>query len=169
MSATHPILENVRQRLQTALPDVAVELFPDNPANYRFIHPKGAVLVSYQTSRFKKLEDIGFVVQERQLVLYFTVFSRSLHGELGGLYLLDALRLALAGFAPVDCTPCHFLDDGFLTENGGAWQHFLRAQTETEQVQAVTDDDLPAFIRLRLRHSNDPLVADLQPPAVSAM
>ena len=163
MSATRPILDSVRERVQAALPDVAVELFPDNPASYRFIHPKGAVLVSYQTSRFKQLEDIGFVVQERQLVLYFTVFSRSLHGELGGLYLLDALRLALTGFAPVGCTRCHLLDEGFLTENGGAWQHFLRAQTETEQVQVVANDDLPAFIRLRLRHADDPLDADLKP------
>lgn len=163
MSATQPILESVRQRLQKALPDVAVELFPDKPEGYRFMHPKGAVLVAFQTSRFKKLEDIGFVVQERQLVLYFTVFSRSLHGESGGLYLLDALRLALAGFSPADGSPCHLLDDGFLNESSGTWQHYLRAQTETTQVQATEEEDLAKFIRLRLRQSSDELAPDLTP------
>lgn len=155
MSATQPILESVRQRLQTALPDVVVELFPDEPDKYRFMHPKGAILVAYPASRYKKLEDIGLVVQERQLALYFTIFSRSLHGELGGLYLLDALRLALTGFAPADGSPCHLLDDGFLNQRGGTWQHFLRAQTETEQVQAVEEKDLAKFIRMRLRQSSD--------------
>ena len=138
MSATLPILRSVQQRLQNALPDIAVELFPDRP-------------------------DVGFVVQERTLVLHFTVFSRNLYGEMGGLYLSDALRLAMAGFKPTDCTLCHCLDDGFLAETSGVWQHYLRMQTETEQVQAIVDEDLPKFIRLRLREYGEPLESDLKP------
>lgn len=163
MSATTPILNSVRARLQAALPHVVVELFPDNPASYRFMHPLGAVLIAYEGSKFKRLEDIGMVVQERHITLHMTVFSRSLHGESGGHVLLDALRLAVAGFAPTACTPCHLIDDGFLSENGGTWQHFLRVQTETEQVQVSNEQDLPKFIQARLRHVGDALDNDLPP------
>ena len=163
MSATTPILNSVKARLQAALPHVLVELFPDNPASYRFMHPLGAVLIAYEGGKYKRLEDIGMVVQERQVILHITVFSRSLHGEAGGHVLLDEVRLAIAGFAPTSCTPCHLIDDGFLAENGGTWQHFLRAQTETEQVQISNEQDLPKFIRARLRHAGDALDDDLQP------
>ena len=166
MSATLPILRSVQQRLQSALPDIAVELFPDRPDTYRFIHPTGAVLIAWQDGKYGKLDDVGFVVQERTLVLYFTIFSRNLYGEMGGLYLSDALRLSIAGFRPTDCTPCHCLDDGFLAETSGVWQHYLRVQTETEQVQATVDEDLPKFIRLRLREYGDPLEPDLKPAAL---
>lgn len=163
MSATATILDSVRLHVQQALPDISVELFPDNPAAYRFMHPKGAVLIAYQGGKYKKLEDIGMVVQERQLTLYFTVFSRSLHGEAGGQNLLDALRLALTGFEPYGCSPAHLIDDGFLAENGGTWQHFLRVQTECEQVQVAQDKDLPKFAAMHLRQSTEPLEPDLKP------
>lgn len=166
MSGTRPILESVRQRVQLALPAVAVELFPDRPEQYRFMHPKAAVLIAKQSSTYRDLQDIGCVVQERQIVIHLTVFSRNLNGEMGGLDLIDVLGLALAGFKPNDCSPCHLLDEGFLTESGGAWQHYIRVKTETEQVQAVSDVDLPKFIRLRLRHADEPLATDLQAAAV---
>ena len=85
MSATLPILRSVQQRLQNALPDIAVELFPDRPDTYRFIHPTGAVLIAWQDGKYGQLDDVGFVVQERKLVLHFTIFSRNLHDEMGGL------------------------------------------------------------------------------------
>ena len=63
MSATLPILRSVQQRLQRALPDIAVELFADRPDTYRFIHPTGAVLIAWQDGQYGKLDDVGMVVQ----------------------------------------------------------------------------------------------------------
>ena len=56
MAATVPILQGVTTWLQEQLPDAEVRLFPDNPATYRFIHPRGAVLVGYQGSKFGSIE-----------------------------------------------------------------------------------------------------------------
>ena len=52
MSATRPILIAVRDYLAAELPAYTVELFPDDPAGYRFMAPLGAVLVGYQGSKF---------------------------------------------------------------------------------------------------------------------
>ena len=55
MSATLTILTALRDHLQAALPGYEVALFPDHPDSYRFIHPRGAVLIGYQGSKFTKL------------------------------------------------------------------------------------------------------------------
>ena len=51
MSATRPILTAVRDYLAAELPAYTVELFPDDPAGYRFMAPLGAVLPSPATAR----------------------------------------------------------------------------------------------------------------------
>ena len=135
MAATKPILDALRRHLQTALPAYAVELFPDNPAAYRFIHPKGAVLVGYQGSRFTRIEGLGSIAQQRDITLHLTVFARGLNHDGAALDLLDALRLAVTGYTPPDCLPCHLVSEAFLGEDGGAWQYELLVQTETQQVE----------------------------------
>ncbi len=98
MSATKPILDSVLAHLQAALPHYAIQLFPDNPAQYRFVHPLGAVLIGYQGSEFKELRDVDLIAQERSISLHFTVFGRGLNSDGAALDLLDALRLAIVGF-----------------------------------------------------------------------
>lgn len=61
MSATRPIIDAVATHLQAAIPWVSVDVFPENPADYQFIHPVGAVLVGYQSSKFTKLESLGLI------------------------------------------------------------------------------------------------------------
>lgn len=163
MAATRPILLALRDHLQTALPDYAVELFPDNPATYRFIHPKGAVLVGYQGSRFSRPDGLGMIGQQRDITLHLTVFGRGLHHDGAALDLLDALRLAVTGYAPPHCLPCHLLSEAFLSEDGGAWQYELRVQTETQQVQVCTDENLPKFTAARYRRDGQALDTDLKP------
>ena len=56
MSATLTILTALRDHLQAALAGYEVALFPDTTVTYRFIHPRGAVMIGYQGSKFTKLE-----------------------------------------------------------------------------------------------------------------
>ena len=143
MAATMPILQAVTEWLQEQLPDAEVRLFPDNPATYRFIHPKGAVLVGYQGSRFGSIEQLGGISQQRVMTLHLTVFGRGLHNDGAALDLLDRLRLAVAGYQPPACLPCHLMSEQFLSEDGGAWQYQLLVQTETHQVQQCREEQKP--------------------------
>ena len=163
MSATLPILTALQNHLQTALPGYEVALFPDRPEAYRFIHPKGAVLIGYQGSKFTRLESLGMMAQQRDITLNLTVFGRGLHHDGAALDLLDALRLALVGYTPPNCLPCHLLAEVFLSEDAGAWQYQLTAQTETQQVEQITQPDLAKFIQARTRQDGTPLAPDLKP------
>lgn len=163
MSATLPILTALRAHLQAALPEYEVALFPERPDSYRFIHPKGAVLIGYQGSKFTRLESLGMIAQQRDITLNLTVFGRGVHHDGAALDLLDALRLALVGYAPPHCQPCHLLDEAFLSEDGGAWQYQLTAQTETQQVERRTEPDLPKLTSIYTRQPTDPLNPNLTP------
>lgn len=161
MSATRPIVDALLAHLQAALPEYAVERYPDHPKSYRFIHPLGAVLVGYQGSRFARPDATDLVVQQRDLTLHLTLFGRGLHGDGAALDLLDRVRRAVTGFVPPDCTPCHLIAESFVDENAGAWQYSLTIQTETQQVQAIQAEHLPRFTRLYTRESSDPHHPDL--------
>lgn len=164
MAATVPILRAVCERLQEHLPDAEVKLFPDNPQTYRFIHPKGAVLVGYQGSRFGKPQALlGPVAQERVMTLHLTVFGRGVHNDAGSLALLDRLRLAVTGYAPPHCNPIHLVSEAFQAENDGVWQYSLEVQTETQEVQQCEPDNRPLFTAARYRREGGGLEPDLKP------
>ena len=163
MSATLPILTSVEAHLKAMLPGVEVAIFSDRPEQYRFMHPRAAILVGYQGSDFKKLDDNSHVVQERHVVLFLTLFTRGLLNDFGALDLNDKVRLALVGFKPEGCWPCHLMDEDFVTETGGAWQYQMRLRTETVQVQQVAAPNLPLFAQGRGRDSDEPLDSDLKP------
>lgn len=145
MSATRPIIDAVQQHLQAALPWVAVEVFPERPADYQFIHPTGAVLVGYQSSKFGSVEGLSMIAQQRDVVLHLTIIGANLHGDDGALAILDEVRLAIVGFTPPNCLPCHLLTERFLSEDAGAWQYELTIQTETQQVERKQPIALPIF------------------------
>ena len=115
MSATRPIIDAVCQHLQAAIPWVQVDVFPERPGEYQFIHPTGAVLVGYQSSSFGKIEGLGMIAQQRDVVLHLTVIGANLHGDDGALAILDEVRLAVGGFTPPDCLPCHLLAEHFVS------------------------------------------------------
>ena len=163
MAATVPILQAVTEWLQEQLPDAEVRLFPDNPATYRFIHPRGAVLVGYQGSKFGSIEQLGVISQQRVMTLHLTVFGRGLHNDGAALDLLDRLRLAVVGYQPPACLPCHLMSEQFLSEDGGAWQYQLLVQTETHQVQQCREEKQPLFVAARYRQNGGPTEPDLKP------
>lgn len=163
MSATRPIIDAVQQHLQAAIPWVQVDVFPENPADYQFIHPAGAVLVGYQSSTFTRIEGLGTIAQQRDVILHLTIIGAHLHGDDGALAILDEVRLAIVGFKPPNCLPCHLLQERFLSEDAGAWQYELTVQTETQQVERRQPENLPLYAQMHARQTDMPLNPNLKP------
>lgn len=163
MSATRPIVDALSAHIQAALPQVLVEVFPERPSEYSFMHPNGVVLVGYQGSRFTQIESLSPIAQQRDITLDLTVIGTGWHGDEGALALLDEVRLAVVGYAPPNCQPCHLGEERFLAEDAGAWLYRLSVHTETQQVQQTAASDLPKFVQAHYRRQDAPLNPDLTP------
>lgn len=146
MVATLPILEELRQRIfdQTSL--FSVELFPDNPEDYRLNAEDGAILIQYLGSEFASSDSTSIVQQRRTLDIAITVLARSQHNEYGALQVLDAVRLAVMGFRPQQCSPIYFVKEEWLGSESGIWQYQLVVRTYTHELQQQTAKDLPKYV-----------------------
>ena len=162
MSATRPIIDAVVEHLQAAIPWVSVEAFPERPSEYQFIHPVGAILVGYGGSKFGEIEQLGRIAQQRNVRLMLTVFGSSLNADDGTLAILDETRLAMVGFAPPNCQPCHLISEEFLAEDAGAWQYQLVLQTETQQVEVCREEKRPLFNAAAYRRPDQAIRPDLK-------
>lgn len=136
MGITREIVEAVQARLATLFPGLAVEFFPERPAEYRLNHPVGALLVSYLGGKFGEPDDTGFVIQARTVKLSVTVVLRQLNGRDGAIDACDAVRVALVGFKPPNCRRrLYVLDEKYLGEAAGLWQYAIDFATEAVQVE----------------------------------
>ncbi len=132
---TQPILDSVLGHLITRLPDVSVELFPDDVVNYFLSHPNGAVLISYQSSSFSESQDVFFVNQKRNIQLALTIIGRSQWNDFGALDTLDQVREALAGFEALNCNKATVVSEQFLDEVSGLWQYQMIVNLPTQNIQ----------------------------------
>ena len=80
MAVTLTIIDAVVARLKAAFPDLAVEYFPDKPAEYRLNHPKGALLVSYLGAKYDEPIDTSAIVQPAVVKFAITATLRQLNG-----------------------------------------------------------------------------------------
>lgn len=158
MSATLPILQSIRDHIEQKTTSFSIELFPDDLEHYNLLDPFGAVLVQYAGSKFESLDSTDIIQQRRKVLVALTVIARSQHDDTGALEMLDQLRLAVVGFKPTNCTPCHLISEEFAGEDNRLWQYQLIVQTETWQVedrQAVIS--APKFTHLIKRSTTQPL------------
>lgn len=140
MAVTLTLIDALVARLKAAFPDLAVEYFPDKPAEYRLNHPKGALLVSYLGARYQEPIDTAAVIQPSTDKLSVTVTLRQLNGRDGAVAVLTRLRSALVGYTPPNCRRKVWATaEQFLGENAGIWQYALDVATETLLVE---DDDI---------------------------
>lgn len=160
-SITLAILGSVREKLRQDLPSVEVDLFPDNPATYRFIHAVGAVLIGYQGSDYETTDDTHAIVQTRKLTFSLTVFGRGVHHDKGAIALLDKVRAVITGFRPKHCNKIHLVSERYLHQDGGAWQYELKVRTETQSVEAVQADNRPRLTQVHERRQGEALNPNL--------
>lgn len=135
MATTLQIIDAVVERLRAKLPALAVEYFPEQPADYRLNHPRGALLVSYAGSQFGDTVDTAVIAQPRTVKLSITVVLRQLNGRGGAVDVLDLVRLTLVGFRPPDCRKARVVSEKFLGESAGLWQYAVDFSAEAMQVE----------------------------------
>ncbi len=135
--------EAVISRLRGRFPELEVEAFPDDPDEYRLNHPLGALLVRYHGSKFGPLLDTNVVVQERAMALEVTLVFRSLNGKEGIYNYLEAVRLALAGFAPPAFAKLKPIGEEFLSQGGGEWRYAIDFATSTTVIEEGDPDTDP--------------------------
>ena len=151
MSATEPILEEIKQHILENTDRYEVDLFPDDPETYRLNAEDGAILVQYIRSDFEKSASTDLIHQRRSIKIALTVVSRSQHGDHGALFVLDQVRLAIEGFKPVNCEACSLIQESFDGVEAGLWYYQLIIQTETYQVQRKKTEDLPKLVEVLTR------------------
>lgn len=148
------------ERLTTAIPNLRVEPFPDDPARYVLKHQIGAVLVGYGRAAYGPSQTTDVVAQECRREFDITVLSRNLRdggrGEGSGAYgALDLACKALTGFRPAGWRKMMAVRERFLGIKDGVWRYALtmattgmaieQAETETPVLlQQVTFDDATA-------------------------
>lgn len=139
-------------RLSCAQIGLLVEDFPDDPQEYTLLNPRGAALVSYSGSRYSASEDIGIVVQEREIHFDINLIVKSLRNKAGAYSYLDAVRVALTGFAMPGCTKLRLVNDGFVefNEKKRTWQFMLRFATKTVNVEVAEEERTPLLKKITL-------------------
>lgn len=149
-SPTTDLLEEVVATLRAALPDVAVELFPERPDSYRLSHPVGAVLVAYRGATFgKPAPEYGYA-QERLPAWRTVVLFRQQYGRSGALAYLDQVRARLLSYRPSGARyPCRATAEQFLGEETGIWRYATDWQVSCPpgaDGATIDEDGLAAFI-----------------------
>ncbi|SDU58415.1 Gp37 family protein [Pseudomonas mandelii] len=124
--------------------ELMVELFPENPLQYRLNHPRGAVLLAYGKSTFGTSESTDAIVQARHVVLRLTLIFRQLNGTTGVVSYLDRLRSCLTGWYPPNADQaCRPISEQFIGHQNGVWQYAQDFATRTTQLQFMPLDHGP--------------------------
>lgn len=145
MATTLQIIDAVLARLKVKLPQLAIEYFPDRPAEYRVNHAVGALLISYPGSQFGDTVDVTYIAQPRTVKLSVTVLLRQLNGRGGAVDVVDDVRRALVGWRPPDCRKVRAVSETFLGETAGIWQYTVDLAAEA---MLVEDAEIGAEIPL---------------------
>lgn len=118
--------------------ELAIELFPENPVQYRLNHTIGAILVAYGKSTFGASEATDAVFQARNMSFQLTLVFRQLHGTSGAISYLDRIRECLTGWKPPHCDmACRPSAEHFIGQVQGLWQYSLGITTRATQLQTM--------------------------------
>lgn len=142
MATTIEILNSIKTQLAKKLPKVKVDIFPQDPKQWRFQNAGANILIGYNSSSFANQEATDVVLQERTLNIDLIVIAKGLHNDFGALEILDKTRMAIVGFKPKDSSQIYLINEEFLSEEQGAWFYRLVIETKTQQVQAQINMDI---------------------------
>lgn len=111
------------EKLKSDIPDLSVEPFPDNVKDYELIHPKGAVLVSYEGSNYTnpRLEQ-----QARMIEFDVIVIVRNLRSHLGAYDTLERVRQSITNDFYVENLKLYPLSEKFLFVEEDKWHYEMR-------------------------------------------
>ena len=136
--ATDTLIGDAQATLKASFPELAVELFPARPEDYRLNHPTGALLIAYPGSGSGAPQMMGRVEQQRTIRIGITMILRQLWGPDGAPAMLDRLRAALVGWRPSsECGPIYVINDRFLHQDAGVWWYTAEFACVTRQILPI--------------------------------
>jgi len=141
-------IENqIIERLKAKIQELHIEGFPEKPAEFKLIHPKGAILVHYQGSSYSEPKSLGCIFQTRKLEFSLTIVMRNLRSHEGAYDYIDKVRDILTGFKPENCEKMYPIKEDFLAEDNGIWQYGINFAMTTQNIEADDTDSeiLPLF------------------------
>lgn len=115
-------------KLKIDIQDLAVEPFPDSVKDYELLHPKGAVLVSYEGSNYTnpRIEQ-----QARMLEFDVIVIVRNLRSHLGAYETLDRVRQSLTNDLFIENMKLYPISEKFLFVEEDKWHYEIRFMLPT--------------------------------------
>ena len=131
-------------RLQANLPELVVEAFPDNPSEYEFIHPVGAVLVQYDSSSFSDDYCLAFTAQKRTMKFNVVSLTRSLREHNGCYDVLERVSQTILGLKLDGFEQFKQETDSFSDEVDGVWtyvQSFVVKGLYLQQLPNYSEQD----------------------------
>ena len=121
--------------LRSDCPDLEVLPFPDNPAEYEFIHPVGALLVRYDGGSISGSVSLALTAQPRDLQFSVVSLTRNLRDRSGCYEVLKRVRDCLLGLKLPGAAQVYALNEDFVQEEDGVWVYSQRFSLRTAQIQ----------------------------------
>ncbi len=119
-------------QLQSNITGLKIEGFPDNPSEYKLIHPRGAALVQFKGASFSKPDSTAFIQQEVNLDFSLILMIKGLRDKNGAYTYINSIMATLTGYTPTGCGKMYPVGVYFLTEKNGIWQYTLKFTVPTE-------------------------------------
>ncbi len=132
------IEDKIKERIKKNISGLAIESFPEDFDKYlkTFLHPKGAILVTYKGSSYSKPEGLGLLIQDETLEFTIVTILRHLKDSSGAHPIIEGLKDILKGYRIAGCTKIYPKKIDFLDESYGKWIYSMDitlSQTDIEK------------------------------------
>lgn len=142
------IENSIIDRLKAKIQGLLVEAFPEKPSEYKLLHPKGALLVSFSGSVFSDPQPTDVIVQDRKMEFDVTIATRDLRGHKGAYTFLEAARIALTGYQIAGCSKIYPRREGFISEANKTWQYGIRFALTMPAIEMDEDEQLVLLTKI---------------------
>lgn len=142
------IEQAIIERLKAKTQGLLIEGFPEKPSEYKLMHSKGALLVSYAGSQFSETKSTDIIYQERRVEFDITVAMKHLRNHEGAYAYLDAVRIALTGYRIAGCSKMYPTKEGFLSIENGIWQYSITFAMTMPAIEIDEDEQLPLLKKI---------------------
>lgn len=113
----------VLDRLKDRVPQLQIEAFPDDPANYQLLHPLGALLVRFFGEGFSDPKPTGPVIQAEKMEFEVVIVARHLRTHQGIYAYIGLVKAALTGKFDLALPRAYLTRVRFVSVNSGVWQY----------------------------------------------
>lgn len=137
------ITKDIQDRLKIAFPEMTVDLFSKQPAEYWLRHPVGAMMVHFGGSRYSKSLASDIIVQQRILSIQIIISIKNLKSDDTDIQnLVDKTRLVLTGYRPCGSKKMYPVSETYIDEINGIWLYGITFEVENTNIEALEDEEV---------------------------